>query len=298
MMYQKQRGSALIFIVGVVAVVLLLILIGNIAVYTKDVANQVPESKSAYLESSEKAIALWYRKNALRIDSPDPSGTCLDFPDESALFREMMITPEFGARIAISPCQNVPPLVYRTVAIWIPPAGVADTVIANPWTAKGNFMPTSSEVQYRVVSGQIIESYLVAETNAQLQEMARTLELRFKSKIDNDPSRDIGYNHFKAGDCTNVGMDEIPCAGDAANPYVVLDDATFSALKLAELTSMSHNTNRDAWGQFIIFNNLLDNGNVCLPEGDLDNSPPYRMMLQTITPWGTEITICPVQPVN
>ena len=154
---------------------------------------------------------------------------------------------------------------------------------------------------------------MVADTRAQLQEMARAFELRVKSKIDGDSTRDLGVNHFRSLSCDPVFImaEEIPCSsiinGNAgANAYAILDDNAFKILKLAKLASISQSMNRDSWGQYIVFNNILDDaGNVCLPEDDLsataasrNSRPPYRMMLQTITPWGAEITVCAVQPVN
>lgn len=296
MIYKNQRGSALIVIVTVVAVILLLILVGGISVYTKEIANLEPTSKAAYLNNAEKAIALWYRKNALRIDAPG-GGVCIPITEED-LFKETMLIPEFGARMDISPCldTHAPTVVHRNIAIWIPAKGIQDASIINPLT--GSFKPSNSEVQYRLIDGHLIEAKMVAETRAMLQEIGRALELRFKAKIDGDPDRDLGINHFMAVDCNNPGADEIPCAGTLSDPYAILDQATLDTLKLAQFASVSHNMNRDSWGQYIVFNNRLEDSNSCLPEGVLDNRPPYRMMLQSITPWGTEITICPVQPVN
>lgn len=312
MMQKKQRGSALIGIVTVVAVVLLLILVGNIAVYTKEVANTQPASKAAYLDQAEKAVAFWYRKNASRIDAPAANGLCPTFTSEQ-LFKETMLTPDFGARIQITPCLDVqgPSIIYRNLSVWIPSGGTADT---SSFTATGTFRPGNSAVQYRVVSGHGIEAKMVAETRAQLQEMARAFELRVKSKIDSDSTRDLGVNHFRSLSCDpGVIMDEeIPCssiinAGSAPpNAYAILDDNAFRTLKLAKLASISQSMNRDSWGQYIVFNNILDDaGNLCLPEDDSaataasrNSRPPYRMMLQTITPWGAEITVCAVQPVN
>lgn len=311
MMYKNQRGSALIGIVTVVAVVLLLILVGNIAVYTKEAANTQPASKAAYLDQAEKAVAAWYRKNASRIYASAANGLCPTFTSEQ-LFKETMLTPDFGARIQITPCLDVqgPSIIYRNLAVWIPAAGIADT---SSFSAAGAFRPGNSAVQYRVVSGHGIGATMVAETRAQLQEMARAFELRFKSKIDSDSTRDLGVNHFRSLSCDpGVIMDEeIPCSsiinGNAgANAYAILDDNAFKILKLAKLASISQSMNRDSWGRYIVFNNILDDaGNVCLPEDDFaataasrNSRPPYRMMLKTRTPWGTDITVCAVQPVN
>lgn len=311
MMYKNQRGSALIFIVTVVAVILLLILVGNIAVYTKEASNMQPANKAAYLIRAEQAVALWYRKNASRIDAPNAGGICPTFTS-AQLFQETMLTPDFDARIEMTPCLDVqgPAVISRNVAIWIPTAGVQDT---SSFSAGGVFRPGNSEVQYRVVNGHAIESQMVAETRAQLQEMSRAFELRVKAKIDGDSSRDLGVNHFRSMSCENgqILPEEIPCSstingGAGANAYLVLDDIAFKRLKLAKLASVSQSMNRDSWGQYIVFNNVLDDaGNACLPEDTTadtaatrNSRPPYRMMLQTITPWGAEITVCPVQPVN
>ena len=312
MMHKNQRGSALIIIVAIVAVVLLLILVGNIAVFTKDAANQLPTNKAEYLAKAEQAIAVWYRKNAIRIDAPDAGGTCPAFTEEQ-LFAETMLTRDFGARMTITPCLDVqgPSVIYRNVAIWIPAAAVQDT---SGFTVSGVFRPGNSQVQYRLVNGHAIEAQMVAETRSQLQEMARAFELRVKAKIDGDPDRDLGINHFRSMSCDLGEMlpEEIPCSaainggGSGASGYVVLDDNAFKTLKLAQLTSISQSMSRDSWGQYIVFNNVLDDaGNVCLPEDTTTSTaatrnsrPPYRMMLQTITPWGAEITVCPVQPVN
>lgn len=317
MMHKNQRGSALIFIVSVVAVVLLLILVGTIAVYTKEAANMQPASKAAYLARAEQAVSLWYRKNAARIDAPVAGGFCPAFTEEQ-LLKETMLTPEFGARIEITPCLDVqgPSVIFRNVAIWIPAAGVQDT---SSFSASGVFRPGNSEVQYRLVNGHAIEAQMVSETRTQLQEIARSLELRVKAKIDGDSTHDLGINHFRSMSCELTTdpnhpqqlPEEIPCSsiingGPSSSAYAILDDNAFKTLKLAQLASVSQSMNRDSWGQYIVFNNVLDDaGNACLPEdtpsdtpATRNSRPPYRMMLQTITPWGAEITVCPVQPVN
>lgn len=311
MMYKNQRGSALIFIVTVVAVILLLILVGNIAVYTKEAANMQPASKAAYLDKAEQAVALWYRKNASRIDAPAAGGICPTFTSDQ-LFRETMLTPDLDARIEMTPCLDVQgaSIISRNIAIWIPTAGIQDT---SSFDSSGIFRPGNSEVRYRLVNGHAIETQMVSETRTQLQEMARAFELRVKAKMDADSTHDLGVNHFRSMSCEagQILPEEVPCSslingGAGANAYAILDDNAFKTLKLAQLASVSQSMNRDSWGQYIVFNNVLDDaGNACLPEDNpsatpatRNNRPPYRMMLQTITPWGAEITVCPVQPVN
>lgn len=312
MMQKNQRGSALIVIVTIVAVVLLLILVGNIGVYTKEVSNTQPANKAAYLDKAEKAVTYWYRKNASRIDNPASNLKCPTFTSEQ-LFNETMLAPDFGARIQITPCLDVqgPSVIYRNLSIWIPAPAIADT---SSFSARGTFLPGNSEVQYRVVSGHGIEAKMIAETRAQLQEIARSLELRFKSKIDIDSARDLGVNHFRSLSCDPqyIMAEEIPCssivnAGSTpSSAYAILDDNAFKTLKLAKLASISQSMNRDSWGQYIVLNNILDDaGNLCLPEdtatataASRNSRPPYRMMLQTITPWGADITVCAVQPIN
>lgn len=310
-MYKNQRGSALIFIVAVVAVILLLILVGNIALYTRDAANMQPATKAAYLAKAEQAVALWYRKNAARIDAPAVGGICPSFTSDQ-LFKETMLAADFDARIEMTPCLDVqgPSVIFRNIAIWIPTTGVQDT---SSFSAGGLFRPGNSEVQYRVVNGHAIEAQMVSETRTQLQEIARALELRVKAKIDGDSSRDLATNHFRSMSCDAGQMlpEEIPCSslingGAGADAYAILDDNAFRTLKLAQLASVSQSMNRDSWGQYIVFNNVLDDaGNACLPEDTFsatpatrNSRPPYRMMLQTITPWGAAITVCPVQPIN
>lgn len=307
MMHKNQRGSALIVIVTIVAAVLLLILVGNIGVYTKEATNTLPAAKAAYLDKAEKAITSWYRKNASRIDNPT-NGLCTTFTSDQ-LFKEIMLAPDFGARIRITPCLDVqkPTLVYRNLAVWIPAPAITDTALFSP---NGTFSPGNSEVLYRVVSGSGIEIKLIAETRAQLQEIARSLELRFKAKIEIDPAHDLNVNHFRAISCDPgyITMDEeIPCSsiiGASNTPpsaSAVLDDNAFKTLKLAKLISVSQSMNRDSWGQYIVLNNILDDpGNPCVPENNItaNSRPPYRMMLSTVTPWGESITICAVQPVN
>ena len=84
---------------------------------------------------------------------------------------------------------------------------------------------------------------------------------------------------------------------------MLLDEANYDYLKLGPLVSLNRSELRDAWGQNIVFNNVLKvysatEKDACVPEGGYPETPPYTMMLQSISPWGLPITVCPIQPVN
>ena len=293
MNYRKQRGSAVIIITSVAAVVLLILLLGNMSLFTRELNNEAPALQTAYLNKAQNALEQWYRKNARLIDDV----ACPAYTEDQ-LFAQTMIQKEFGAKMEITPCLSIdgPLIKYRNVTIWIPAVGIPDT---GTHGVSGVFQPGNNQVVYRTISGKGIEANLVAETRGTLLEMARALESRFKSKIEGDPDRDLRINYFKPMNCLYPMGDEIPCSSSiSSDGYAPLSDGTFSALKLAELSSISQSAIRDSWGQPIVFNNVvMEPGNKCVPSGD-PNTPPFAMMLTTKAPWGADITVCPVQPVN
>ena len=76
------------------------------------------------------------------------------------------------------------------------------------------------------------------------------------------------------------------------------------ALKLAGHALLPQSMNKDAWGRNILIANKLSKPtstdvHPCLTEDEPNpDYPPYRMMLQSITPWGKVVTVCPVQSIN
>ena len=303
----------------VVATIWLVFLLGNIALHAKSQNNELPAKRRVFLDRAEEAIRIWYRKNALTIDNT----ACRDYT-EKELFEETMVTHEYGVRMLITPCaQSVAmsekrgnEIQYRNVAIWIP----ADGSFADPDTSGftddfTGFRPHNSLVQYRLIEGYAIEAKMTAETKAQLSEMARLLELWARAKTDNDPERDISLNYFVAYDCDNEKEGEIPCFRDTntvteAGKTIMVGEELKDpnedgrALKLAGHALLPQSMNRDAWGRYILIANKLTRPTAtdvhpCLTEDEPNpDYPPYRMMLQSITPWGKVVTVCPVQSIN
>lgn len=309
--YRRERGSALIILTTVVATILLVFLIGNIALHAKSQNNDLPAKQRVFLDRSEEAIRLWYQKNAGSIDGD----ACKDYT-EKELFEATMVPYEHGARISITPCAETiamsakrgNEIQYRNVAIWIPAAGsFADPDTSGFTNDFTGFRPHNSLVQYRFVEGHAIEAKMVADTKNQLTEMARLFELWARAKTDNDPERDISMNYFAAYDCDNPKDGEIPCFVEQSGMIgeELKDPGEDSkALKLATHALLPQSMNRDAWNRNILIANKLTapsgtNLHPCLTEDQPNpNYPPYRMMLQSITPWGKVITVCPVQSVN
>lgn len=120
--YQGERGSALIIMTTVVATILLIFLLGNIALHAKSQNNELPAKRRVFLDRAEEAIRIWYRKNALTIDNVN----CRTYT-EKELFEETMVTHEYGARMVITPCSSGDPTImsekrgnevqYRNIAI-------------------------------------------------------------------------------------------------------------------------------------------------------------------------------------
>ena len=314
-MLQRQRGSVIVFIVAIISVIVLVIVLGGASLQSQKELNNLPQLKDTYLDRAKDQLELWYRKNALRLDNP-VGGSCAYNPSETEIFRDAGLSREYGVRIQLSPCMQDQELVYRDISIWLPAIGFADTAQFVQQGSIHIFQPGNTSTKYRIISGRTIETKMMAETRTMLSELARLLEARFKAKIERDPSHDLRVNHFKAQDCEAPlivdGMyEEIPCtiaspSDPTSDAYLILDDTGFDSLKLEQILSISKNGVRDSWGQYIVFNNYLKGGanpDPCVSLGDgteepNPNKPPYSMLLQTVTPWGEPITICPIQPVN
>ncbi len=265
--------------------------------YSRQFSNSLPESKAKYLVEAQEAIDTWYRKNAAFLDNNAP-GPC-PVLTEDQIFQQAMITKKYAVRIAMTPCLTVngTEVVYRNVAVWIPAFGVQDLAAFTP---DGVFQPRNTQVLYKVVLGRGIEAENVSQTQKNMRAIAAALEARFKVKFETDPLRDLSINYFRALDCGAPGPDEIPCSTNIVpTGYVPLTPANFTALRLRDVGGITPEMVNNAWGQPIIFNNVVsDLGNPCVPAPKTSNDPPYTMLLQTLTPWGTTITMCGIQPIN
>jgi len=278
--------------VSVASAMLLILVIGQMILYNKEIENEGVQSRSEYLERTIISLERWYISNAILLDN-------INCPvmDEQTIFEQASIIQRYGVRVAIGSCISAgAELSYRNIAVWIPSRTREDT---SSFNEHGIFVPADSQVEYRVVSGMEIQGTLVNDTRNTMLELARLLEVRFQAKIDGDPLRDLQYNYFRALDCANPGLNEIPCTSFInASGYVALENNIFESLRLSELASISQRMTIDAWGQPIEFNNVVnDPGNICVPSGN-PNRPPYTMLLRANTPWGTHIVVCPTQPVN
>ena len=285
MTYRQQKGSVLIILVAIISIFVLLLIVGQSSLRAQKEANTLPEKQQKYLDHAKERLDLWYRQNAIRLDNV-VGGTCPYTLTEEEVLLQASITPDYGVRVNISPCMSDGLLVYRDVAIWIPTKGFPDNSGFQLIAASNLyvFQPSDARVQYRLTAGKDIEARMVNETRTMLTRLANTLEFRFKSRIEADPSHDLRLNHFRPVDCAVPLDEDIPCTSQEprdpnSDSYMLLDEANYDYLKLGPLVSLNRSELRDAWGQNIVFNNVLKvysatEKDACVPEGGYPETPP------------------------
>jgi hypothetical protein len=274
----------LVMAAGVVA---LLLVVANITLFSREVNNTATSRKQEYVKKLASGLESWYRINAAVIDTP---GTTLPL-SEVDLFKYSGLGRDFNAHISITSILDGGRVKYRQIAAWIPAPGEEDH---SNFDSSGVFQPAFRETQYRIVSGQTIESQKFGETQQTMREVARLLELRSRALLMADPTHDVGVNYFRAMDCSNPAATEIKCTsvlGTAPHGFIA---ATSPALDLAGIAGVNAGTANDAWGRPIEINNAY----VADPSNPEDK-PPYVARIRSVPPWGEAgLSYSPAAPDN
>lgn len=259
-----------VFIMGAV----LAIITGYSALMTREAANNLARNQEAYLSSARAKITKWYSENAATIDA---SGTSV--PTQTQIFDGAVIVPEWNLKAAASMPLLNGNISYRVIAIWCDNGGTQSSFDA----ANGTFVPGSA-AKYVLVNGLAIETRKTAQSVSIMNTIAALLQQRFYTKYMADGGQDLTVNYFRPADpACNVVGDEIPCTDQY--PWEPATD-----MNLDEILGMKANQLVNAWGIPI----LLCNASAC---GANISSPPYTMLVQSNTPWGTSNTVVATQPL-
>jgi hypothetical protein len=171
---------------------------------------------------------------------------------------------------------------YRTISYWIGPYDKQDATTFNRVTGILTLDPSA-------IGGDTYSSYQVdyqrlLDTNHQLNSIAIMHQKRFNALYN--ASGDAGYNFFRAADCLNVTLGEIPCSDTAmggTNGWKSLNTINNQTV----FSDMSAYAN--TWGIAINYCNT--------PECGASLSSPFSIVFSTTTPWGLAVSINAMQNI-
>jgi hypothetical protein len=274
---RKQHGLAGVAILVIAAALISTMVLGPIATNALRSAKEVSFTDAVYIADVSDKVRAFYESNLASFDN-----AVAPTLGEAALIKAANIAPRANLRVVPSNRLAGPVVQYRRIAIWLAPAGVADTSAFNADT--GVFTPAPGVVA-TVVDGQAIQGLAYDRAFKRMQYLASLLQRRFQTKFQSDPLRTVTVNHFRpvSGTCA-TSLDDIPCI-DVMTPFATAANwTTLLGMSTAEI-----NATQGPWNTPIQISNLAQSNTA---------APPYTMALALATPWGTSINVSAVQPIN
>lgn len=276
----RQKGYFLLALTAGLAVVAF----GFVAAYSGLLAKKeqraLLDSQKEYMEQARSSFQQVYEANAAVIDS-DASESAYRNPD---VFMQLAgIKSKWGATTQVSNRLTSNGLKYTVIALWLP----TETDSTNPPSFDPNTGKFTSctvsgaecaDRAYVVFSGLDVQKKLQEKAIKQLNELASIHQSYFKSRLLQDPDKDLSVNYFRAPD------------GNCSNQYNMPCIDTFTAEKdtsVGTLLGIPDNLMLNPWGMPVEVSN----------KDPASLSPPYSMAFRSATPWGTYYTISALQPV-
>jgi type II secretory pathway pseudopilin PulG len=261
----RQRGSAFILFVVVLAVIGVSMILGATTLQADTVANHVAEQRQDYLHRSTQQIERWYQSHLAIVDLND------DPPAIASILSEAGFASQFGAKVAVSQRQFNGDTAYRVFVVWIPNA-MPDTSAFN--NATGQFTPAPG-VQYALLNGLSLQSAAMSATRNTINAAAISLENYFTARTELN-GKDVSVNQFRP---------DTACSGTVAG-FPCIDTYTDASAIDWSMTGIDPVRLVDAWGNPLEVSNLLDSQTT---------NPPYSMSIRAKTPFGTFITMSAIQ---
>lgn len=263
----RQRGAALLALTLLVALLAGVMVVDWTLAQSRQRLASLELDQSEYLAALESAITHWYALNAPSIDAVPQA------PEWRRAMRETGSIERWNVQVAFSQRLARDGVSYRNIALWLP----KDAADSTRFDAATGTLTVAAGTASRTISGFSIQSQAVAETRARLQTIAQRLEAHATTQYLLDPSRNQLVNRFRAIDCANPHVTELPCV----DTYQRIESTGVAASVGLEPQLMT-----DAWGQSIEVSNGMDSQTT---------EPPYSMALRATTPWGAVIRVIPVQ---
>lgn len=281
-----QRGAAFLVLVGIISALSIVFVVGQAAWLSKERANQLPQLQAHRVAQAAAAIRDWYSANSAMLDTPTASP-----PEGAELLAEIGVPRQWLLQAAISAPQVRGQIRYRVIAIWAetddPQVPVFDASNAVLNLCPNASLPCIERAAARV-EGYELQAAQYASSVESMRALARSAQAYFQARFMADPDHNLTVNYFRAP------MDPIGCTS-AAEDIECLDGWTdIGATQVLRVLGEPTSRGLDAWGRSI----EIANGNApssMEPLGAAAATPPYRLALRTITPWGEPIVIFAVQ---
>lgn len=237
------------------------------------------------LVAAQQKLMAWYQNpvNAWQLDSQTAIA-----PAQLAQMLAQAGVVLNGAQSAVSTLvMGHGQVAYHVFAVWYG-AGAF-----NPVT--GVFTPASSSTPYVLMSGQTIEAGLVQQTQAHMNHIAELLNNYFAVQNDNDADHDAGVNWFCDPAVAAALPQVLPCygagsAGDSPTTLIA-NSVPIAATHIPQMVGLSNADIVTAWP--VPASQMTVNSQPVSPQPPYNmlTLPPYPVLLNTVLPWGSNLTM-------
>lgn len=237
------------------------------------------------LAAAQQKLTAWYQNpvNAWQLDSQ----TVIPATQLAQILTQAGVTLD-GAQSAVSTLvQGSGQVAYHVFALWY---GVG---VFQP--ATGVFAPGAGNTPYVLVSGQTIEAGFVQQTQAHMNDIAELLNNYFTVQNDNDADHDVGIDWFcDPTAMANFPAQVLPCygvgnAGDSP-AALIANSVPITATAIPQMIGLSAADLATAWP--VPASQIVINSQPINPQSPYNvlTLPPYPVLLNTVLPWGSNLT--------
>lgn len=270
---KHAKGFALLAFVLAVSVAALGIVLGYSSLLTREQADALPDAQRAYLAELAIRAEHIYRERATT-----SAGATMQiqqwraFADKEDVLALVESAPRWGVRGAVSaPIADAHGAPYQRIVFWLPTAsdGVNPPNLeafrsTGQWVSCEEASPCD-ERPFVLLDGQTLQRELRAQARARLIVVAYKLQAYFKSRVLQDPERNIALNYFRN---PRGGM----CPTTAVAPDLgCLDIYQPASASFALYTNLSADELVSPWGEPLEFSNLADSESA---------HPPFSMAIR------------------
>lgn len=294
-----EQGAAMLSFAIFLGVAILSIVTAFTASIATKQSSTLHARQELYLRALVPKIEAYYEANASLIDA---DLTWREFTSEK-LKRDLLETPKWGAQLWISNPLSLPEgIKYRRIIVFLR----TDTDDRNPpdeeqFTTTGVFVSCSDASKpcesrkTLIYEGQALQRKNYQATISKLESLAARAQSYFKSRVLQDPERNVSLDYFRPpfGNCTGIAPYDLPCTELSGTPYQALGDTTVGA-QFMQVLGLEDSYTVNAWGAPVEVANSGPDVNWCRPG---DCMPPFTLAIRTRTPYGGFIKVRAVQPM-
>jgi len=191
----------------------------------------------------------------------------------------------------------------RDFYFWMAPEDKVDQTVFSAVSL--NNVVSDPESVFAKISSKNIEMEKFSEAVMKMDAIGAILKNMFAGHLEADPLRDASANYFANPPCGYrpaylSNEDTIACSGSTAGSFAPLSTLGFINNASAPTISVNPTDLKTPWGGEIEISNVDTNGASITLSGQsfkvISKSPPYTVVLRTVTPSGFSIIRTVVQP--